>query len=95
MLGNIGTVCLRLEQYTEAESNLLTALKISRNIGLRSSEATVYRSLAELYFKLEQFERAKGYCEQAIALASELGIPLLQECQKLESKIDRVFDSQS
>ena len=85
----------RLYSSTKAESQLLAAWEICRKIGLCSSQARVYRSLAELYLKLEQFERAKDYSKQAIALASELGIPLLQECHELEFRINDVCDSQS
>jgi len=41
--------------------------------------------LAELHQKLGEAEVARGYCEQALALATELGIPLVEECQQLKA----------
>jgi hypothetical protein len=35
-------------------------------------------------------ETALDYCEQALALATELGIPLAEECRKLKAELEEV-----
>ncbi|MBD2059038.1 tetratricopeptide repeat protein [Oculatella sp. FACHB-28] len=82
-LVNWGATQIELEQCPEAMENSLAALAILREIGDRASEAEVLRNLAELHQKLGEADVAREYCEQASALATELGIPLVEECQKL------------
>jgi hypothetical protein len=43
--------------------------------------------LAELHQALGEGAVARQYCEQALALATELGIPLKAECEALQVKI--------
>lgn len=93
MLGNLGTVLLQLERYADALEHLQVALEISRKIGLRSNEAMVLRSLAELHQKLEQPAQAREYCDQALAIATKLGIPLSQDCHELRAKL-RIYEKQ-
>jgi len=50
------------------------------NVSVISDEAEALKNLAELHQKLGEAEVARGYCEQALALATELGIPLGEEC---------------
>jgi hypothetical protein len=40
--------------------------------------------LAELHQALGKVEVARQYCQQALALATELGIPLAAECEALQ-----------
>jgi hypothetical protein len=44
--------------------------------------------LAELHQALGEVEVAQQYCQQALALATELGIPLAAECEALLLKIN-------
>lgn len=41
------------------------------------------KNLAELHPKLGEREQAISYCEEALAIATELGIPLKTGCEKL------------
>jgi len=43
--------------------------------------------LAELHQALGEVEVARQYCQQALALARELGIPLAAECEALQLKM--------
>ncbi|MBD1867008.1 tetratricopeptide repeat protein [Cyanobacteria bacterium FACHB-471] len=82
-LVNWGATQIKLQQYPEALASSIAALAIFREIGDRANEAEALRNLAELHQKLGEADVAREYCEQALALATELGIPLVKECQKL------------
>jgi tetratricopeptide (TPR) repeat protein len=41
----------------------------------KDSESYALKQLAELYRALGNFEEARHYCQQALALTTELGIP--------------------
>jgi tetratricopeptide (TPR) repeat protein len=80
-LGNLG-------RNEEAISSYDKALEIYRKIGLRKDEADTLKQLAELHQVLGKVEVARQYCQQALALATELGIPLAAECEALLLKIE-------
>jgi len=84
-LCELGVALIGLEQNSDALEQLHAALLIFREVNSRSDEAEALKSLAELHQKLGEAEVARGYCEQALALATELGIPLVEECQKLKA----------
>jgi hypothetical protein len=63
-------------------------LTISKNIGDREGESHTLRILAELHQARGESEVARQYCQQALALATELGIPLAAECEALQLKIE-------
>lgn len=58
-------------------------LEIFHKIESRGGEAETLKHLAELHQALGEVEVAQQYCQQALALATELGIPLAAECQTL------------
>ena len=62
-------------------------LAISKEIGNRSNEAVTLKNLAVLHLNLDHRDLALEFCEQALALATELGIPLAKECQELKQKL--------
>ena len=64
------------------------ALEIFQEIGVRQGEAEAFKSLAELHQVLGEIEMAQQYCQQALTLATELGIPLAKECQKLKKELE-------
>ncbi|MEW6493482.1 MAG: tetratricopeptide repeat protein [Cyanobacteriota bacterium] len=86
-LCNFGNVLLKLELYSEALENLQAALEIFKGIGNLSFEAITLNSLAELYQKLGHHQLALKFCDQALAIATELGIPEAKECQELKEKL--------
>ena len=46
------------------------------------------KNLAELHQALGEVEMARQYCQQALVLAIELGIPLAAECEALQLQLD-------
>lgn len=95
-LGNLGITFGHLEKYEEALENLLLALGIFKKIKARSLMAKANKHLAVLYYKNNNQKLARQHCQNALLIASELGIPLAtelnvhltQECQELLSKIE-------
>jgi hypothetical protein len=61
---------------------------MTRELGNRDVEAETLKVLAELHYKIGQPNQALEYCEQALALATELGIPLAEECKKLKEELE-------
>ncbi|WP_246564492.1 tetratricopeptide repeat protein [Leptothoe spongobia] len=43
--------------------------------------------MAAVYRKLEQYEMALQYCDRALTIATELRIPLVQDCQELQEQL--------
>jgi tetratricopeptide (TPR) repeat protein len=87
-LCNLGATQLKLEQYSESLTNTQTALEIFQEIGSRNGEAEVLKNLVELHQALGEVEVAWQYCQQALELATDLGIPLAEECQKLMEELE-------
>ncbi|MBD2180338.1 tetratricopeptide repeat protein [Planktothrix sp. FACHB-1375] len=67
---------LKTEDYSEALKYLHEALKISREIGIRLTEANVLLNLTVIYQRLGERNLVFKYCQQALSITSELGIPL-------------------
>jgi tetratricopeptide (TPR) repeat protein len=87
-LMNMGATQLKLEQYLASFTHNQAALEIFQEIGDRNNEAEVFKNLAQLHQALGESELARQYCQQALALATELGIPLVAECEALQLKIE-------
>jgi len=87
-LANLGNALGKLQKYPEAFEVLQQSLRISKNIGDREGESHTLRILAELHQALGESELARQYCQQALALATELGIPLKAECEALLLKME-------
>jgi tetratricopeptide (TPR) repeat protein len=92
---NIGTTQINLNQYPESLINNQAALEIFREIGSRDGEAEALSNFAELYLALSEGHVAQQYCQQAFVLATELGIPLADECKKLQKKIENFISISS
>jgi tetratricopeptide (TPR) repeat protein len=87
-LVNMGATQLKLERYSESLTNTQAALEVFCEIGDRAGEAEALKQLAEMHQALGEVEVARQYCQQALMLATELGIPLAEECQKLMEKLE-------
>ncbi len=87
-LVNIGATQIKLKQYSESLTNNQAALEIFQEIGDRANEAEALKNLAELHQALGDLDLARQYCQQALALATELGLPLAAECEALQLKLD-------
>ena len=82
-LVNLGETFLKIDQYPESLTHNQAALEIFREIGDRRDEAEALKNLAALHQALGEIETARRYCQQALALATALGIPLAAECEAL------------
>jgi tetratricopeptide (TPR) repeat protein len=51
-------------------------------------KAIILLEISEIYYSTKKPKFARQNCEQALQIATELGIPLAQECQELLSKIE-------
>jgi len=81
---------MRVTKQSQAINYHQQQLVIIKEIRDRSLEAKVLKNLAELHQKLGQSDRALDYCEQALAISTELGIPLLAEqCHKLKEELEK------
>jgi tetratricopeptide (TPR) repeat protein len=87
-LANLGASQTKLEQYPDSLINNQKALEIFREIGNKANESEALKNLAELHQALGKSEMGCQYCQQALALATELGIPLAEECRKLQEEIE-------
>jgi tetratricopeptide (TPR) repeat protein len=88
-LNNLGIVQMKLEQYPIALENLLKGLEVYRDVGGRDGEAETLKNLADLYQALRQFEDSRYYCRQALAIATDLGLPLKEECENLSNELEK------
>ncbi|MCU0549401.1 MAG: tetratricopeptide repeat protein [Leptolyngbya sp. Prado105] len=84
---NWGHALVKLGQYSEALPHLQVSLKISQDIGDRDGEAEALLRLAELHQKTGLIGLARQECDRALAIATELGIPLVKECEELKELI--------
>ena len=82
-LGNMGATFLKIGQYPASLTHIRAALEIFREIGDRGNEAEALKNLAALHQALGEIETARRYCQQALALATTLGVPLAAECEAL------------
>ena len=66
------------------------SLNIFRDIGSRANEAEALKSLAEVHQHLGHLNTAIEYSDLALAIATELNIPLANECQKLKDTLTTI-----
>ena len=90
-LGNLGTTLAKLNRNSEALEYWQAALAIYKKIGSRSSEALILKNLAALYQILGDTKLAYECCVQALAIATELDIPLANECQELKKILELIY----
>ena len=86
-LGNLGIAHESLGDYLQAINYHQQALNIFREIYDRNGEATAFHNLALANQQLGNLTLAKQQCQQALKIATELGIPLVKECQELQEKL--------
>ena len=90
-LGNLGTTLAKLNRNSEALEYSQAALAIYKKIGSRSSEALILKNLAALYQISGDTKLAYECCVQALAIATELDIPLANECQELKKVLELIY----
>jgi tetratricopeptide (TPR) repeat protein len=86
-LCNLGNTQSELQRYAEAWECLQAELEIFREIGESVSEAIVLYNLAELHHQMGNLDLAVSDCDRALYIATELSIPLAQDCKKLKERL--------
>ena len=78
---------IKLNRNIEAQENLEEALEFFKKIHSSSGEAEALLALSELYGNLGSSDLALESCGRAIAIAENLKIPLLHECQAMRESL--------
>jgi len=87
-LMNLGRTECKLKKYDEALDSLNKSLIILREIGDRTDEAEALMGLGEVYHRIGNKASAQHFCQQALALATELNIPLVKMCEELRREVE-------
>ncbi|MFB2877754.1 tetratricopeptide repeat protein [Floridanema aerugineum] len=90
VLCNLGNTLIQCADYSTALEYLQTSLNIFRQIGSRANEAEALKNLAEVHQHLGHLDTAIEFSDQALAIATELGIPLANECQQLRDRLTNI-----
>ncbi len=83
----------KLENCSEAESKIQESLVISQDIKYKSLIADSLKLLAEIFHKTNRPELALSYCQEALELCQELGIPLVKDCEELLGQIQATLEN--
>ena len=86
-LTNWGNALFKLGHHLEAHKKFLRASEIFIQIGDLRSEALIFYNLARFQADLGNLPLAIEYCDRALSIATELGIPLAKECQELKEQL--------
>lgn len=86
-LCDLGSSLFENDQYVEALLCFQQSLEIALKIKEPRITAIVYSNLAKIAEIANEDRIAFECCNQALALATELGIPLAKECQKLKERL--------
>jgi len=92
-LHTIGSILLKLQNYSEAESKIQASLVISQDIDYKYLIAYSLRVLAEIAHKTNRPELALSHCQEALELCQELGIPLVKNCEELLGQIQATLEN--
>jgi len=72
-LCNIGLVHLKKNQTSVAKEFFMMALETYENINHKTGILNIYNNLGQLLIQNKQYEEARGFLEQGLALAEEVG----------------------
>jgi len=75
---NLGNIFLYQEKYTEAESKLINALAIAKEIQDSSILSYVYLNIGRAYLGQKNFKNAEEHLNQALKIRQESHAPVLQ-----------------
>jgi tetratricopeptide (TPR) repeat protein len=87
ILYNSGLTLIKLKQDSQALISLQSALEIVREVNAHYIEVRTLASLAEFHQKLDQCDLAVEFCDQALAIATKLRMPIAKDCQQLKEKL--------
>ncbi|AFZ05163.1 Tetratricopeptide TPR_2 repeat-containing protein [Oscillatoria nigro-viridis PCC 7112] len=86
-LTNWGNALFKLGHHLEAEKKFLRASEIFKQNSDRRSEALIFYNWASFQADLGNIPLAIEYCDRALSIATELGIPLAKECQERKEQL--------
>jgi tetratricopeptide (TPR) repeat protein len=87
-LTNWGNALFKLGHHLEAHKKFLRAREIFKQNGDRRSEAlSLYNLATSFQADLGNLPLAIEFCDRALSISTELGIPLAKECQELKEKL--------
>ncbi|MDT9338208.1 tetratricopeptide repeat protein, partial [Trichodesmium erythraeum 21-75] len=86
-LGNLGETLFKLEKYAASLEYSQAALEIFKQIENPHHQGIVLINVAEAHQHLGNLDAARQYCDEALAILTELGAPELKECQELRDKL--------
>jgi tetratricopeptide (TPR) repeat protein len=92
-LHTIGSILLKLENYSEAERKIQASLVISQAIDHKYLIAYSLRVLAKIAHQTNRPELALSHCQEALELCQELGIPLVKNCEELLGQIQATLEN--
>jgi len=75
------------QQGRDSSEALEKLEKLLQDTDFHYLQARVYYNLSLTYYKLGLVARANDYCDRALSIATELGIPLVKECQELKEQL--------
>lgn len=75
------------QQDRDSSESLEKLEKLLQDTDFHYLQARVYYTISLTYYKLGRVARANSYCDRALSIATELGIPLAKECQELKEKL--------
>jgi tetratricopeptide (TPR) repeat protein len=88
-LCNLGITLMYVGQHSNAMKHFQESLEVCREIDNYYTAAFVYKNLAEISYESERNDLAHTFCNQALVIATKLGIPLAKECEDLKKKCVR------
>jgi tetratricopeptide (TPR) repeat protein len=93
-LNNLAGIFFEMEEYDQAINDFNLSLAIFHELESPPHIAQTLKNLAGVYYTKKQLTSARQHCEQALQIATELGIPLAQKCQELLSKIEEAQNNE-
>jgi len=87
VFNRLGAMQVKLKQYDKALKNLQASLRIFQEVQSPAFKAQALKDLAQVYLKTDRLGEALESCNAALQIATDLGIPLAQECEVLRSQI--------
>jgi tetratricopeptide (TPR) repeat protein len=86
-LRNLAVILKEIQNYPESLEYLKLSLDFFVNVGDLSNEALTSKLLSELFKDMGNKSLAYIYCDRALNIATELGIPLAQDCKELKERL--------
>jgi tetratricopeptide (TPR) repeat protein len=87
-LHGLGLSMIKIGNFSQGEEYLIAALNIYRELGNYDDESEALLDLAHFYHReIGSLTLAMENCEQALVIATKLGIPRMHECSQLKIEL--------